>query len=345
MTSWEKVSRLVNKLNKAAEVVGASHHKIELVRRGPKTYFLTCGHSPRFIWNLSLTHHDVGRNLDFFAPGHMRTNPPSAMCSVYFIEKNSFEEITGERVIVEYLEDDNAIKDDFARHNSRREALFNFTMQQLSLDYRFKCLVVWPDTVQSVPFVMAQQAPPSARWWDDHCFYVNGFLIPGILLHSKFAFCDYDTNYALYWTLLQETFEFMMTYKRDEYWYTSADTGIEFWNSMETTFRQIRLIGERSLDTNTTEFQEFLARIREQFSVLAKHVDNTSRTGIKPSSIQRVRQVHSKPLTSTLGYKLFLAKETLSLHVFHRRRLAPKVLRKGIGHPASGNEDAFQWFK
>ena len=342
VTSWKKVSRLAKKLNKAAKAVGAVHHRIELLRRGPKTYFVTCGRSPRFSWSLSLTHRDVGVNLDYFAPGHMRTNPPSPQCLVYFVEKTTFEEITGERVLIEYLKDD-AIKTDFTRHNSRRETLFNFTMEKLALDYRFKCLVLWPDTLQSVPSVMALPDPPSAQWWDDHCFFVN-FCIPGILLRTKFAFCGWKTNYALYWPWIQETFEFMMKYKRDEYWYASPETGTAFWNSMEAAFREIKLIGERNLDTNSNEFQEFLGRIRDQFGALAKTADNSSKAPSK-RSVLPVHRVHATPLASRLSYKLLLVKETLSLHVLHRRRLTPKILRQVIGNPASGDEDAFQWFK
>jgi hypothetical protein len=159
IVSWEKVYRLARK---AAESVGASHHKIELVRPGgPITYFVTCSNSPRFNWNIFLTHFDVGRNLDYFAPGHMRTDPPSAQCLVYFVEKRSFEEILGERVFVEYLKND--IKTDFLQFNSGRETLFNSTMQELSLCYRFKCLMIWPDTLQTVPSVMVQSSPPSAE--------------------------------------------------------------------------------------------------------------------------------------------------------------------------------------
>jgi len=85
MTSWKKVARLAKKLNKAAGAAGASHHRIELVRRGPKTYFVTCSKSPRFNWNISLTHFDVGRNLDYFGPGHMTTGQPVAQCLLYIL--------------------------------------------------------------------------------------------------------------------------------------------------------------------------------------------------------------------------------------------------------------------
>jgi len=343
MTSWEKVHKLANKLNKVVEAVGASHHKIELVRRGPKTYFVTCTNSPRFIWSVFLTHFDVGRNLDYFAPGHMPTDPPSAQCSVYFVEKNSFEEMAGERVFVEYVKDD--IKSNFLRYNSRREALFNSTMQKLSLRYRFKCLVIWPETLETVPSVMARSSPPTAEWWDDHCYFVN-FCLSGVLLQPELAFCDWNTRYTFYWPLIQETFQFMMKYKRYDYWHTSEKTGAEFWTSMEKIFREIKSVCEGHLDPNTIEFQEFLARTREQFGSLAATADQSSRTTANKPSVPNAPRTHPiAPIASRFVYKLLLLTEAASLHIFHRGRLAPRLSSKGIGHPASGDQDAFQWFK
>lgn len=67
--SWHKVEDLARRLNIAVDSSGASHHRIELVRRGPMTFFVTCSNSPRFNWNVSLTHRDVGKNLDFLLQG------------------------------------------------------------------------------------------------------------------------------------------------------------------------------------------------------------------------------------------------------------------------------------
>lgn len=84
LSSWNQVSELAKRLNSAADSVGASYHQVELVRRGPKTYFLTCSRSPRFNWNISLSHRDVGRNLDFFAPDHGKG--PAEMFHLFYRE-------------------------------------------------------------------------------------------------------------------------------------------------------------------------------------------------------------------------------------------------------------------
>jgi len=341
MRSWQKVSRLAKKLNKAAEAVGTTSHKIELVRRGPKTFFVTCSNSPRFNWNLSLTHHDVGKNLDYFAAGHVQSEPISAECTVYYLEKTTFEELLGERVFIDYLKDDT--KGDLFTYNLQRETLFNSTMKNLALDYRFKCLTLWPDTLQSIPSIMAQTNPPSTQWWDDNCFFIN-FGLPGILLHTKFAFYGWETNYSRYWPLIQETFEFMLKYKRHDYWYTSSETGTAFWDSMENTFRQVKTIGEGNLDPTTTEFQEAYAKIREQFDGLSKIVDDSSIACTTKAPV-RQRRPHASNLFSRLAYKVLFVRETLSLQVFHRNRLSPRIQSEGIEYPTSGDEDAFQWFK
>jgi len=341
MTSWKKVARLAKKLNKAADAAGASHHRIELVRRGPKTYFVTCSKSPRFNWNISLTHFDVGRNLDYFAPGHMTTGQPVAQCLVYFVEKSSFEEITGERVFIEYLANDD-IKTDFLRYNYCREAMFNTTMQRLSLHYRFKYLMIWPDTLKIVPSVMGQPTPPSAEWWEAHCYFIN-FCLPGVLLNTNLVFCDWNTHFEAYWPLLQQTFQFMMKYKRYEYWHTSETTGTEFWSSMEKIFREIKSVCEGQLNPSTIEFHQFQARIREQFNSLAAIADQSSRATASNTHVSRRRQ--ADPVSSKFVYELLMLREALSLRIFRRGRRTPHFLTKGIGYPPSGDQNAFQWFK
>ena len=48
------------------------------------------------------------------------------------------------------------------------------------------------------------------------------------------------------------------------------------------------------------------------------------------------------PIVVRLGYQWLLPKETLSLHVIHRHRLAPKLFAKELA--LRPDEDEFQWF-
>src|SRR5204863_9060923 len=158
VSSWEAVAILVKRLNAAADAVGASHHRLEMVRHTRHSYFVTCCNSPRFNWNLSLSHREIGENLDYFAPGHNQMDPTKYL--VYFIEKESFEELTGECILPGYLkqEDWNELK----RFNEVRGRLYNQAMTKLGLSYRFKCLVVKPGTsiADSVQHAMEERTPP-----------------------------------------------------------------------------------------------------------------------------------------------------------------------------------------
>jgi len=210
LSSWNQVSKLAKRLNAAADAIGHPHHRLELVRRGPKTYFITCTNSPRFNWNVFLSHRDVGLNLDYFAPGHMAGTTTSKKSSVHLAEKGSFEGLTGEWVFLEYLNDESTRE--WKIFNETREKLCNAALQKFGLEYRIKSLLVEPGMVASVRHTMAQSSPPSLQWWEDYCFFVNGFLFPEIPQHAKFAFCGFDTKYDRYWALLRSTFVFTMKY-------------------------------------------------------------------------------------------------------------------------------------
>jgi hypothetical protein len=84
--TWNIVQTLVKRLNTAADsVLSALHHRVELVPQGPSSFLVICSRSPCFNWKVSPTHCEVGRNLDFFAPGHNTMNPSSKKCYVHFV--------------------------------------------------------------------------------------------------------------------------------------------------------------------------------------------------------------------------------------------------------------------
>ena len=79
---------------------------------------MTCSRSPRFNWNVQLTHGDVGRNLDFFAPGHV--SPTEPKCFVQCIETGSMQIIMTEAVLIDAFKDD-LVREEFQLFNERRE--------------------------------------------------------------------------------------------------------------------------------------------------------------------------------------------------------------------------------
>jgi hypothetical protein len=343
--SWNRVRRLVKRLNDVTDSVGASHHKLELVRRGP-FYFVTCSRSPRFNWSVHLTHRDVGRNLDMFAPGHCTPEQRYTKRFVHFIEESSMEAIVSEMNLLEYFNDDDM--DKFLNFNKTRENLFNSTMEALALEYRFKCIVYFPDVLDGVKSVMESNVPPSSAWWDDHCFYVNGFFFPRVVPSANLAFCGFKTKHDMYWPLVQRTFDFSLQYKRDEYYYTSAETGSAYWKSMETIFGRIKATGEK--DISVGDLNVFYAEVEKQLTELATLADSPSKSPNKdrlvrhPSEprwrgpfIQQFQRVWSE-LYSTIdvGY----------MYCFQRWKPKRRLVRiYEVDYPLSGDELACGWPK
>jgi hypothetical protein len=199
-----------------------------------------------------MSHCDIGRNLDYFAPGHMRTDPNEKTCAVIFIEKRSLRAIIAEAVFLHTL-DNECIRDEFQRYNDARVRLFNSAMEQLGLDYQFKCVVMTPNMPELIALTMANPRPPPPGWWDDNCYFVNGAMFPGVLSDTRFNFCGYKSKYDRYWPLIRLTFHFALGYKRYEYYHSTEST---YWTSMERLLLRIKSICEQDIvEDFTTVFR------------------------------------------------------------------------------------------
>jgi hypothetical protein len=117
--------------------IGARRHEIALVERGHSDVWITCRHSPRFIWKRRLNHHEAGLNLDFAAPGHIRPSRscPAVTSRIIEVSGSLHADIVTEIIRLDYA-DDRAMRavEDF---NQRKTALFNSTMVRLNLPHRF----------------------------------------------------------------------------------------------------------------------------------------------------------------------------------------------------------------
>jgi hypothetical protein len=341
VSSWKQVSSLAKKLNAALDV-GQSHHRLELVHRGPTTYFVTCANSPRFNWKVSLSHQDVGENLDYFAPGHMAWDTKDTKATVYMVETSSFEALTGEWVLLEYL-DDERCRGEWKMFNKVRETLFNEVLARLGLEYRVRCLVVYPGMVEAVQKVMVESKPPSSKWWQDYGYFVNGFLFPGICQQANLAFCGFDTKYDMYWVLIQSAFQFMLKYKRHEYWYTSLQTGSAFWKSMEVVFTRIRVTCATTLDEKA--YNQFSNEIEKEFAALGELAEASRLTRSAALGQPRLKCPSTfRRLMRRIMYGSWELKESLRLLLFERRKLRVKLSRPLPPCPESGKRNAFEWF-
>src|SRR5271168_58911 len=125
-------------MNSLPSSSGATHHHLEIVQRTKAAFFVVCSKSSRFIWSRSLTQQDVGRNLDFCGPGHFthgKWDPlREALLQVYEVHDSAAFQITNEScVIVDESADTSPIDTIF----QKRTDLWNSTMRQLELPYRF----------------------------------------------------------------------------------------------------------------------------------------------------------------------------------------------------------------
>jgi hypothetical protein len=339
--SWEKLEDFARRLNMAADSSGASHHRIELVRRGPMTFFVTCSNSPRFNWNISLTHCDVGRNLDYFAPGHIldpKQRNPDTEYRVHFIEKNSFEEMTGEFVLLEYMKDEETW-DELRRFNQVREKLFNSAMEGLGLDYRFKCVIVSPGLENSIREVMTNPVPPSPSWWEDNCFWANGFGFRNLTTNIELTFCGFESKYQAYWPLLQLAFNFIMKFKRGDYIK-------KYKGSIEPVARVLsRIKNMTEGDPAPEALDKLLIQITQDLEKAVKIFESGSNLSTSSHHPKVVFLSCRRRLLHRAEYKLLLAKYFVYLHLFEQYKLKNRLVHQGIGCPVSGDVDAFEHWK
>jgi len=275
---WTALREFINRLNASLKLAGGSafkHHKMELALRG-RSMFVTCANNRRFLRKKDLTHRDVGCVLDFFAPGNNGSLPG---LGVHFVETTSMWVIMSEKVLVETLNDP-AIRDEFESFNKRREALYNSTMEKLGLRYRFKCLIVSDTYLESasVSEIMLTPQPPSKIWWDNKCLLVNGYpnTRSNTFLSCRFAFCDYDTLFEMYWPVLQIMFGFLMKYCVDSFWLTSEETGVEFWRAVQLLCRTVRVECKRQRCKE--DIEAFCEHVKREVASLKNQADSPVKT-------------------------------------------------------------------
>lgn len=193
-------NRLNQALRSLPETCGATHHQIEVVRRNNFSIFITCSRSPRFIWNHYLTHREVGLNLDYAAPGHLRfgdTVSQSKLLDIVEISTHVHSSIVGEVVMIDYVTD-MPVLEGFIE---RKKTLFNSTMARLELPYQFDSVWSDSDTIRDVERAMRSETPPSRDWWESNYISINP-------LPYSMSFCSRVSQFETYWSVLEEVYRF-----------------------------------------------------------------------------------------------------------------------------------------
>lgn len=339
---WPELHELTRRLNSALQLVGAQHHKLELVLRG-HSFFVTCSRSPRFDWKVELTHRDVGRNLDYFAPGHL--SPTEPKCFIEFVEVETMQIVMAEAVLSDVLKDD-VVRNEFQRFNKKREILFNSTMEGLGLRYRFKCIVTSPSNLASVSHVLSGDVPPSASWWEENCVNLYGRDSTRRVLDSRFAFCGFNTKYVCYWPLIRLMFVFLSKYGKEEYWFTSEETGVAFWRSVENVCHRVKCKCDQ--DGCVNDIDDFINEIKKELGNLANQADKPEKTPYKgellPYTPPRFKRESSRWLISLnkIKFNVYEIKQLVKISIFERYKLHNRLVRPVLDGPITGDMLAFR---
>jgi len=197
----EFAKRLNRILRSLPKEIGA-RHEIEVVERGQSNVWITCRHSPRFIWKRRLNHCEVGLNLDFAAPGHIRPSRscPAVLSRIIEVSGPLHASIVTENIRLDYVDD--RVMCAVEGFNQRKTALFNLTMVRLKLPYRFDHFLSSSETDQHVAETMKLATPPSSEWWHGHYYFV------GHILPYNMTFCSRESRFEFYWPVIQQVYDF-----------------------------------------------------------------------------------------------------------------------------------------
>lgn len=191
------LNRLKLTLRSLPPKIGAGHHQIEIVVRDNHSFFITCSRSPRFIWKQILTHRETGLNLDYAAAGHLGQRDSKGVAIMEISGQTSLRQIIAEKISLDYVSDMASVED-FIR---RRTSLFNSTMSQLNLPYRFDCFWTDANTDDDVFKVMQSKKPPSSEWWMKNYPFISN-------LPYSMVICSADTLFEKYWQIIQAIYKF-----------------------------------------------------------------------------------------------------------------------------------------
>jgi len=330
---WGICRALATRLNSVLASIGASHHRIELVRRGPAQFFITCTHSPRFSWDFKLTHRVIGLNLDFFAPGHITKAPRPPRGRILFVEQQTLKVLTEELVVLSAL-DNPGVLEEMKTFNDTKELLFNESMIMLGLPYRFKWIFNSAAARDTVAERMKSSQPPSLEWWESNCYFVNGFGFPE-LCQEGMPFCSFASHYVEWWPVIQATFEFILTYKRNELWCAGPTNGLPYWDAMSDLFKEIRNSTEAISDATQ------IILVANSFNLRLNSLADLARA----SQTGDLEYQYPEPMLSFRqschvcmqwwSIKFRFIWEILKMYIFERYKLREPLVREGIWTPSN----------
>src|SRR5579862_4014843 len=186
-------SPLISRLNTILSSLNLlERYELEIILRGTPSngfwiFFVTRKRSRRFNFNRSLTHVEIGKNLDMFTAGHLltqrrdveRCTERGEMGVSMLIERSDLFSVFDEVVLLEYFTPE--ITERFVEWNKCKETLYNDAMMNLGLDFRFLWLFDTPSHRKQVAEQISARDPPSREWWIENFPYVLGYDAPDVI--------------------------------------------------------------------------------------------------------------------------------------------------------------------
>ena len=318
MEDFQACRSFLSLLNAQLEETGpdAIQHRLELVRRGPALFFITCKRSPRFNWNIHLTHIDVGRNLDYFAAGHIFDPPHPPRAIHQFIERSSMKRISTEYMLLDALADE-SVKEEMYRFNKAKENLYNHVMQRLELPYRFKWVLITPNQAESARVVMSHDTPPAQEWWEENCVFASGAGLP--VVPPTLELFNFATRFDKYWPLIQYIYNFLPKYYR-------IPCQPEYWGVERTMFNEIR----RALNQSTMSEKSVIDDFQVRLETLLQSRTQRAQLGHSESGSHSSNQSILNKWLNRIGYILRLTWEEIKLRWFERLKLRQPLVYEGV---------------
>jgi hypothetical protein len=329
---------LVRRLNSILDT-SKNNLRLEIVYRGPSQFFITRACSPRFDWSVRLTHTQVGRNLDYFAAGHMFRPPFPDRGALFFIETNTTTVISVEAVLLESLSGFE-FYNQLASFSDRKEQLMNETMQELDLKYRFKWFLNTPEERQVVKtFMEASVLPPNDEWWEKYFYLLNWPTEPDARPHL--FFCRHETHFRQHWPLLQFLYFFNSKYVRHEFFDINTHCDFDYWATIRTVFAEVEFTLTKESDLQ--ESAKYCEEIKSRLQPLAAAADSFVSTRTGPVMFPQPPKMHwalkLRYGISQLFYHASMKVEELKIWLFQRwKHRKPRIhLRPALPAGAIGD--------
>src|SRR5437773_2483541 len=186
---------------------------------------------------------------------------------IHEISSNAHNRVVGEMIHLDYAVDFTSIE----RFIERKTSLFNSTMIQLQLPYRFDyCWNIDTSIDRAIGAIMDSKTPPSSEWWRQN--YLLLAYIP-----YDMAYASKDTLVQEYWPVLQAAYQLAQTISRSnkrpippEY---SKDVEALFTNIYRVTQPTMYLHAHNSISSDSETISRSTATLLAEISKVLKSLN------------------------------------------------------------------------